>query len=317
MISKSTSLHAWHLGFAAVVPFLCVALASCNSDVSGPSDSANIRPYLTARAAASLGADGNFLLSAPAVPAAFPAIDSLKAESLAVALARGVSTEIGLWKFVEAQHGGPVNASRLQLVNRVEYMDSPYEPLSTDAPGSLRRMTSPQYVVRLKENGIPSVGLAISIYDTELFIKDGNVSFPTNYGNEFEIFGMPAAGYERPLGPEQAVQVAATQTGAKVDAVPTLLKPHNDFSVEFARWKIVLDRPVVFQSIATSTRYTEQTIYVGATLRDSIPGITRPKALFVPLPVQPTVDTMIISPNKLYKIRPGFPIRFDEVIAVK
>lgn len=290
-----------------------LALVACKGDFTAPSAIPNVRPYLTQSAQQFIGSDGTLLLNTPVLDTPYPTIDSVKAGELASAFLRLVETIPGIWVFVEAQHQGRLHVADMTRVGRAEFMETPYEPVSEGVPEHIRRAEGPSYVFRYLEKGTSAVTVTVSVYATHFSTVDGRLVFPRDWGNEFYVDGMRPGGYERPLGPEEAALVAAKATGAKIDALPILVRRGFQYGNQSAKWKIVLDRDASVQGIETGTRYSTNTLYVGMS---TIQGNALKKdALFVALPQQPTeeIDFRIRPPLTL-KVRKGFSVAYEEVL---
>lgn len=293
-----------------------VALVACTSDLTAPSAIPNVRPYLTAHALQFIGFDGTFLLSAPVLDTHYPTIDSVRAGELATAFLRLAESNPGIWTSIETQHNGTLQVADMKPVARVEFMESPYEPVADTVREYIRRAEGPYYVFRYLEKGAPAVTVTVSVYDTHVTLVDGHVVFPPEYGEEFYVDGMRPDGYERPIGPEEAVQAAARQTGAKIDALPTLLRTGFQYANQSAKWKIILDRAVSVQGIGTGTRYSTNTLYVGMSLVQG--NALKKDAFFVALLEQPAEELDFrLSPPLTLKVRKGFPVAFNEVVVLK
>ena len=300
------------VGFAFLANLALVA--SCTSDATGPSAIPDVRSYVTPNALQFVDSRGAFLLKIPPLDTRYPIIDSVMAGKLADAFLKIVETVPGIWVFVETQHQSPLHASDMTRVPRVEFMDSPYEPVSEEVPDRIRREEGPYYVFRYLQKGSSAVTVTVSVYDTHLSIVDGQIVFPPVSGEEFYADGMRPGGYERPIGPEEAVIVAAKQTGARIDALPILARRGFQYGNQSAKWKLLLDRAVPVQGIQTGTHYSTNTVYVGMSTVDG--NALKKDAMFVALSEQPTEELDFRIPLML-KVRKGFAVAYEEVMVSK
>ena len=86
----------------------------------------------------------------------------------------------------------------------------------------------------------------------------------------------------------------------------------RDFAPDYAKWRIELDRDVALrESFSATTTVVTRTVYVG--IQTLCGGNCRHDALFVPSPIEHTVDTLDVDPPQYYPIRPGHFTRFVDV----
>lgn len=177
--------------------------------------------------------------------------------------------------------------------------------------------------MRLLDAGSPAVSVGVSAFNTDVAVEDGRLRLPKSHGGDFQVNGIPKGnGYLNPIGPEQAVIVAARAADARVAEVPELILPHRTFSFVFSRWKLVLDRPVSFRVRATGEERTSTTVFVGLEYRVEETGPVH-DALLLPRRVQPSADTTLyVSASEevqtlVVHIREDVPVLFDEVEVVR
>lgn len=244
---------------------LAAHLVGCDSQApatTGSSRSLDARPFVTQEALAALNSDGQFQTELPnGLP--YPTIDPGEARNIAIAVANTFGP--GLRAFLEGERGGPIDFSALQG-GRVFYGHSAYEQdLPPDSPASYRKAAGPFYQVTLTNRGIPVISVAVSAYNTDIGIENGEIRFLSQrHGQDVVMHGIQSARqHEAPLSPERAVQVAAEKSGARVAGVPQLqLVGLRQGSPDDGYWRIRLDRKVPVNNPATGMAMQTDEVFV-------------------------------------------------------
>lgn len=290
-----------------------VALLSGCRDPVGPAGPPDVTRWVVGEAAEHLDRNGRFVFPPAHVVTPHPTIDEARARELALAYVRTFSSLSDFWQPLEAQHQGPIDASRLEVVSRVEFADTPYSVLPDTFPGWLIRTLSPIFLVRLTSRSVPVIVVSVSLHATEIAIRDRRVVFPSQSGGEFHVSGMSShPGYSSPVGPERATEFVAVTTGAKIRALPLLVRPDRRYSMTFARWRLLLDREIEFTDVSTGTPRRSSEVYVGMEPLTGVPG-GNPTALFLPTTSQPAMDSIRSDATWYFSVRPDIPTAFDRV----
>lgn len=298
------------------MPVVVVAVAfsviGCDDRGTEP-ELPDVTQWVTGEALQALDASGHFVLSPVEIPAERPIIGQQQALDLAVAYLRTSATNSALVDWVTAQRRGQrVDLATIQPSRRVEVAISPYETTPPEFGDATLRFRGSFYIVRFLENGEPAVSVGVAAHATDVTIVDGKVQFPSHHGSEFIIAGdPPGLGFENPISPEGATRIAAEATGARIDRQPLLRGPNWLLSQFYSRWLLHLDRPVRFRRVATGAVIEASIVYVGPALDDSPVGTI---ALWLPQETQPTTEN--VSSDKQLRVRNGYPVLFDRVIAV-
>jgi hypothetical protein len=274
----------------------------------------DVRSWVAGAAAQALDANGHFVFPPPEIATPFPVITEARARDLAAAYVWTFATNPGFASLLQVQRGGAsTDLSAPEPASRVEFAESPYEPVTTETSAPSRRSYGPFFVVRMLERGMPFLSLRVSAYATDVNIANGMLVFPSHSGGEFDWFGIPPAIVDQnPISPEVATETVAKATGAKVDEVPVLVAPHRDYAFQFARWKLRLDRPVTLRVVSSGRQVLGREVYVGLSL-----GPREPAVFYVPTETQPTRDTVPLAPPVVLSIRPNYPVAFERVTIVQ
>lgn len=297
-----------------------LVLSTCLGGAIGGCDSAtdpalpDVTHWVTGSALQSLDASGHFVLSKVGIPADQPVIDEGRALELAVAYLRTVGGNSALIAQLQSERrGGPVNIDRLKASNRVEAALSAYETTPPEYGAATLRSRGSAFIVRFLEDDEPVISVAVAAHATDVTIVDGKLQFPADFGNEFAIAGDPIGqGFETPISPERATQIAAEATGAKIDRQPLLRRPEWLFSVFYSRWLLHFDTPVRFRRAGTDVEVESTSVYVGDPLSSTA---VEPPTLLLPRETQP--ETQQVSSGVQLRVRPGFPVWFDRVTVVR
>lgn len=311
MISSYSNGSAATQSCAAL--FACVLGAAGCAETTAPDPAPDVRAWVVGEAARSLDSDGRFVFPRAVIPLD-SVIDEAHARALALAYVRTFAHVSSFARPLELQHEGSIDFERLHAAQRVEYAESVYEPLPDTVSGSKRRAFGPAFIVRLLVGTVPTVNVAVSVYQTDNQIRDGKVVMtPGSAGGTFEALGSERTyGYSQPIGPEQATLAVAKATGAKIELVPSLWLPTWDYASAFAKWRLTLDRTVSFRGVESGRVYNARTVYVGfSRLIQGIPG--DPDAMFVPLDIQPQAQNTYSSPPLILHVRAGSSVLFEEV----
>jgi hypothetical protein len=217
---------------------------------------------VTADLAAQLTGDGRFPLTGPALEP-YPQISRETAAEIALAWARTYG------KFfrptLERSHGRPIHFDALQVVSPVWYAAAVYEAVPAAAPRGYRNAFGPHYLLYLGVTGQPVLGVSVAAFAESSINADGLLVDPPESGNEVIAYGVhPGWGFSMPVSAEQAVRIAALESGARASSVPELINPHRDYHPYHARWRVSLDRPIVVRPASGGPSRSTRELYVGA-----------------------------------------------------
>jgi hypothetical protein len=249
--------------------------------------------FVTPQLAGSLDADGHFPLPAPD-PSWGPQISPARASELAVAYVRTFGPY--LRSFLERGHGAVLNFDSLQPA-RLYYAVSPYAPPTTAIHPGSRKGLGPYYLVHLISGGQYAVTVAVSSLSTDITIAGGRLRYPLKTGNDFLAVGTAVGGGEqRPMSPEQAVQLVSRITGLPAAAAPVLILRGRPFEPQSARWEVSLERPAVFRGAESGRQVNTSTIYVDDQGNLNLPSLAQPSGLSAVLATSDTGHvTTIVS----------------------
>lgn len=282
----------------------CGAALGCNEQGAAPEPlwPEDVRPYLTAATAAELTPEGRFVLPPPP-PEPYPQITAEQARELAVAWARTFGRYHS--KYLERDHGGPIDFFGLEAAAPPYYAASSYEPVGPEAHPGMRNSFGPYFLVYLVDNGRPIINLAVAAF-TESTVEQGEMRMVVSKGGDFIHEAVPEGqGFVMPLSAERAAQIAAEATGSLVAAVPELVLPELRYSAHHARWKVLLDRPVNARLIRTGTVRMTSEVYVGLRGEVTIPAVVQPPG------------SAVYDPSRRVQVqirrRAGRPVLFERV----
>lgn len=310
------SRRNWRAARLACAAFVACALGSGGcAETTAPDSAPDVRAWVVGEAARSLGPDGRFVFPEAVIQTPYPVINESRARELALAYVRTFASLSTFWRPLELQHEGSIDVERLQPAPRVEYAESVYEPLPDSYSDAIRRAFGPAFLVRLLVGSVPTVHVTVSVYATEIQIRDGKVITGGSAGGTFEALGTPRTyGYSKPISPELATVVIGEATGLRIELIPSLSLPSWEYSAAFAKWKLTLERTASFRGVESGRVYNTRTVYVGVKHIEGVPG-GNPAAVFVPLDTQPQVDTVGGNPPWYLRVRAASPVLFEEVSA--
>jgi hypothetical protein len=242
-------------------------------------------------------------------------LSAAQASAFALGMTRQLSTSPTFRGLFEGGHGAAIDFDHLGADPRVEFADCPYLETPSTWPGYRRRPAAPVYLIRILSNGEPALSVSVSVLATDVSIVAGQVIAKADTtGGEFFYSATPIVagpGWHSPIGPEQAVALVAQASGARIAAVPTLLKPERIYSIAFARWHLVLDRAVTFRSVTTGALSSTNEVYVGVPTAENARSFDSP-VMYVPSANQPQEDLWEVEYPQ--PIKPGVPTTFDQVV---
>jgi hypothetical protein len=245
---------------ALVVGAWCCTLAgvACRDD-RVPTEPRISSAWLTGQAVEAVASDGHFRLH---VVQRHP-LDEVSSEEATRIAATWVHTN-GLWlrHAFEQDRGSPVDPRHVSECGRVFYAETPYAELPQSASHTLRTVYGPWWLVTLCDDRWPAISVAVSAYSKNLKVTNGVVS---GIGNELFATGIPATLPSVPMSPEEAVQMAVAQTGARVSEVPVLMMAPRPESPQTAKWMVTLDRPVMIRGLHSKLARPVTTVFVGFT----------------------------------------------------
>src|SRR5207302_2483081 len=109
-----------------IVAFVAAyGLLACRGDPTAPVyNEPDVRQWVTGAVAQSLDAAGHFILPVAVLTGPYAAIQSDRANALAVAYVRSFASNPGFVASLETQHGGPLSLERVTAQPRVEFAES-------------------------------------------------------------------------------------------------------------------------------------------------------------------------------------------------
>lgn len=302
---------------ADVVLIVCASNGCHDPPLAPPLNQPDVTQWVTGAAATALDSKGHFVFASPVTEGARATITPPRASDLAAAYLRTFGGTPAFLGLLETQHGAPVNISRLAPSPRLEFASSSYDTVPTAFPTIAARRAGPLFIVRMLDTAIPVVNVSVSLYATEMNIVSGLLSFPQQSGEEFQSFGDPRSqGYSYPVSPERATEIVGRETGARITQVPELLAPRAIYSIQFARWKLTLDRDVALRRSSDGASLTSRVIYVGMETDPVTQKLT--VGMLLPKAEQRLADTIFYS-GVAYEIRlrAGMPPAFEFATAAK
>jgi hypothetical protein len=313
---RSRTVECIHVALAGL--FLITAAGCDGPGITGPSDTVDVRPYVTGAAAANLGPDLLFTFPVPTAPSTLPIISAERARDLA--RANVLSYGPALSSSWQEQHGRAFDFSLLQADSRAFYASSPYELFPEGFHPAVRRTFGPYYLVRMSSGTSYPLMVAVSAYNTHVTITpEGKLHTPGESGMEFLEHGIPADStsneYYSLLSPEAAVVRVALKTGVRISEIPEHVLTEARMSAYGGLWKLTLERPVRVRVVASGRTAEVSQIYVGR---------EKGRQLLIPAAQQPTEITLsapridadgeIVMDSGTMAVRPGQPTLFEQVV---
>lgn len=275
-------LMSRNLGLIAGVACVLLLTACEGTEIVGPNDPVDVRPYVTGEAARALSPEGLFILPEPAAPSTRSIVPPEQAISLAASYV--LTFGPALQRFWERDRGRAIRLSDLRPDRRAFYAATPYGEFPEGYHPGFSIGFGPYYLVQMRSGSTAEVLVAVAGYATEVAIdSSGYIDDPVQGGNEFVSQGVPLDTTRPNLAfsgtPEEAVVRAGLLTGARVISVPQLLRlglPGGPFS---SVWKLTLERNVRVTVVETGR--TEE-------VRELYAGFEFGRQLMIPAPEQPT-----------------------------
>jgi hypothetical protein len=278
------------------------------------------RDFVTPELARNLDANGQFVLGPPPNEAA-QTIDEVTAKELARLWVRDHAPFMR--STLERDRGAPIVLRTLAVCGRAFYAETVWE-LGGHLPFIQRNFGSQWLVSLCAPDGSPQVSVAVSAHNTHLKIENDAIAWPTLgsgvNGGEFFATGIPIAAKALPVGPEQAVELAARMTGRRAAVVPRLiLVPPEVGPPQSSRWLVSLDLPATVVRTIDRRPIVSRDVFVGLTS-----FVERPPEVFVAAGEgdQPADIELRLSENagvpSLIRVvrRAGAPARQEAVSAV-
>jgi hypothetical protein len=154
--------------------------------------------------------------------------------------------------------------------------------------------------------------VAVSALATDLRVEQGEIRFPSVFGNEFKIVGVPA-GWDGPIpiSPERAIVMAGARSGRQVEAVPELVGPDLRRAYpQAAAWRLSLGRA----SGSANPRYAGDALYVGVGgPLVGVPGVDAAAGILAPAP-SATRAVRLALPTTSSLLRHGTSGREDAAV---
>jgi hypothetical protein len=146
------------------------------------------------------------------------------------------------------------------------YAASPFEPVTGNVPGAVKRRYGPWWLVGFCGNGGSiEVSVAVSSLATELSVENGRINFGRSDGNEFFTLGVPPE-WDSPAGlsPERAVMRMSHRTRRRINDVPALIAADPRVSYpQGAVWRVGLESPVRLHASKSKRVLDADAVYAG------------------------------------------------------
>lgn len=313
----------------------CTALFSCSDALApdGDFDVPDVRPFVTAAAGLELTDEGHFRVDAVFDDGEWGTAGLSALQRVADVYVREFvvdgKTTPGLESIreaIEQDHGAPIDWNALVGIGAGGYAVTPYARTTLQVPNFLRRPFGPFFVRSYGAYGRPVLSIAVSLLDPVPSVAAaGQVVLGPEPGGEFKAIGIPTGqGDLWPPSPEAAVVFAATMTGRKVRARPTMIRPEVAVSPVGAVWEVKLDSVVSLRDRFGKTVQTDS-IYVSVwpSIRDTSSDPTIGLRLLYPTTTQPEADSLPLTAALGAELgldyvwhprRSGTPTRFVEVL---
>ncbi|HEX2092728.1 MAG TPA: hypothetical protein VHG28_10015 [Longimicrobiaceae bacterium] len=294
------------------MPVLIVAglVSSCSSDPTGPKqvwDAGDIRRFLVDSLLSRLADSGTLILPLPE-PGAYPQMLPGEAGELSLAAVKIAERTASFRDALTRQHGRPVNFASLVLHPRIYFAVTPYESLPEQFHNGQRNLYGPYYLATFLSGERAVVSVAVSAYG-EGRARDGTIVFPNRTplltGNEFQLQGIPfKAEYSIPFAPELAIRLVGEATSSRIAEIPVLIRPRVTRAVQFAHWRLRLDRKVKAQVRGSGATRCSDVVYVGLAGKFFLAAESQPQSEVVP--------DLRGGPALSLEIRRGLPVDFEE-----
>ncbi len=306
-----------------------ILLIGCGSrEPSRPPGDGSIADYVVGPAAEGLDDNGRFRRLYPVATA-----EGEISPSEAIRQAEAWVTQFAPWhsRRLQEKHGRQFKVEELRSCGDPVYAHSSFRALDPGIDVVYRRPWSSWWIVALCDGAVPRVSLAVSAFNTDVQVIDGKLQFPQFSGNEFRSMGIPPGwGAAVSLSPEQAVRMAATLTGRRIDRIPVLIAPSprsGSGTPHYARWRIHLETPANVTRRRGGRQEQTSTVFLGLEPAGSrsIDAVLE-KEVMIPADSQPSSESFFYVPNIRSDPRPGrqyvqgdafredsIPIAFDPV----
>ena len=128
----------------------------------------------------------------------------------------------------------------------------------------VQRRIGPHWLVGFCDaTGVLAVSVSLSALATDLEVTQGLKYLPDPRKGDFLSFGVPIGSSGAPMSPEQAAQLAATETKALISEVPDLQLPPFPLAPQLAMWHLQLDRSIALRGVQSGKQYVTSEVYVG------------------------------------------------------
>lgn len=302
-------------------PLACASFALLSACVDrserltgSPASAPDIAQYVTGAAAAQLGPDGRFSLQEPA-PREHPMISREQAAALALAYVRSYAQFMkASW---EEERRAPIHVASLVVEPRVYFMETPYGrfPEGPYHP-AFRRAFGPYFVATLSDGREPVLVVAVSAYNTDVWIDERGLVHETPLGgNEFMSLAVPAGpGQFRFPSPEQAVERVGRASGARATRAPELVA-RGGYHPAFALWRVPLDRRARVRAAGAAEVRSAQEVFVDGEDRFFVPAAAQPEEAVHEFPIGPPWERELrrTMPARI-PVVPGRAVRYEEVV---
>lgn len=234
----------------------------------------DLRPYTTDSLFAQLTPDGRFVLPPP-TQEIYPQVTPERAAEIALAWARTFGPHHR--GELERQHGRRIDLNVLRVGSPAYYATAAYEPVPPDLHPGRRNAFGPSYLLYLvSSDGTPVLTVGVAAF-TEARVENGTLNYPMRHGRDVVAEGVSQDdGFSLPVSPEEAARIASSASGARAARVPELVMPHRDFAPQYARWKVILDRPVTVR-LKSGPVISTREVYVGIRGEVVVPSATQPE----------------------------------------
>jgi hypothetical protein len=264
--------------------------------------------WVAGRAAAALDDRGHFRFPSDAPEVG--QVDASRADALGDAFEQTFGSFL-VGTYDQDRGGSPIDIDGLTGCGRTYLAISPYADLPAGSPANVTRFVGTQWMVSLCNGPLPVISVAVSVYASDVQLQQRIIaSQPAP--NDFSDAAIPVGG-SIPISPERAVQIAALATGRRITEVPELVLPSTPHAPQLARWRLILDRPVMVRGLQSGKLRASSELLVGfgSTDRTLAVGAENPDASPT-LEVRSASSDGTVTATTLVR-KPGYPLTFEEV----
>lgn len=244
-------------------------------------ESAALRAAITNDVASHMTADGQFALR-PDLTDPRPILGEMDARAIALTAARRTGHMIG--RKLEAEHGGPIEYSRLRSCGRGFFARTPFADLPQNLPPEAVYYLGSHWIIPVcSPAGSEVISVAVAA-NARIVFRNGNDVYGSP--SSLSMMGIPSSWHGAlPIGPERAAILLAGATGRRVAAVPEFYAPNpGDGYPQAGVWLVPMDGPVVVRGDRSGSERENNVFFVAAVADPSVGFLRGEPGLYVILP---------------------------------